>query len=230
MANDTTTAPATQQAAAQDAAPQSTAPAAAPAKAAEPSRDYEAELAKLSKELDKAHKKLADAQKQASDPEVMKASIAKLLGIGQDKDPAAEVNGLRDALTKREQAARKALIRAEVTQALAAEQCRKNAQAVRLLDLDDIEVDLDSGTVAADAIRERVAKLKADVPEFFMQPAAVAPAAPAAQPTVVVQGKPIPQVPSAPAPTAPVKLSAADLWKLPFQEAKAYVTKTRAGN
>lgn len=207
-------------------APPSAKPQAAesPPKKDDPARDYDGEIAKLQRALAKAEKAAKDAEAKASDPAALKGALLKMLNMSDDKDPAAEIKSREDKLANREKVARKALIQSHATAALHSADVTRIDKALRLLDLDDIDVDLDAGSVSSDVIKERVEKLKVDVPEFFKQapPPATTPS------PAPIAGKVAPPVPSIP-PTSPqpVKLSTADLWKAPLSTVRDVVGLNR---
>lgn len=216
-------------------AAQPAAPAAAPAQPAAPAgEDWQAKYAALeasfTKKLAAEEKKRNDAEKRANDPAHLKDALSKLLQLPTEKDPAAAFAEAQTKLTARERTARSALLRAEVTDALReAEAAKPAAQLMRLLDLDDVEVDLDAGKVSADVVRERVAALKTGFPELFKQ----APAAPAApERAAPVAGVRLPTAPQ-PAPAAPISLGGLtprQAWELPLSAVRqARGSKTNNG-
>jgi hypothetical protein len=128
----------------------------------------------MEKRASKAEKEFASLQDKIKSPDFAKELITTALGWGKDEDPKAKYAAVEQRASSAEQRAQSAILRSEATQAALAAGVRPDRikHALKNLDLSDVKVSLDTGSVEnPDVFAAAFASLKTDVPEFFVQAA-----------------------------------------------------------
>jgi len=211
-----------------EAAAQTEIPGTAPAKVetaaeAKPARDYDAELKAAAQAAAKADKRAKDLEAKLADMGSVVEKIKGVFGGEKVEDPLAKVKELESRTSDYERKFKGALQRNALAESLVRAKVRPDLldHALRLVDLDGVEFDLDAGRVKnADAVESAVLAFKEKFGGVYFQTDAPAPAAP---------GKPgIPASAMPPSPGQPAsKPAQPDItpemaMKLPLSELRAW--------
>lgn len=143
--------------------------ASAPGAGAKPTvEDLLARLEATSKQLDEVKNESINRRKELQELKPLKPLFDGLRqALGVEGDPSAVEAKVREVTAQSQSKLRTILLRSEVTAAAVKAGLRDPADAARMLDLSDIQVDLDKETVDSKTLGERLTQLKTSKPYLF---------------------------------------------------------------